>query len=192
MKRLSRLPAALLAVAAIALPVTEAAAQSLSLTRGRDPAKPYTVIFAPEFAATAGEGDTALVLTHNSVPLQCSLIVVPVEDSGWTAEGALATFDRAAIESGWQQGFPGFSVSEQRVVSFQNATALQYAGDSFGSPGGEAVHIVHAETVDDGRGYVVECLTPVRAKEAARPLVDFIIRNFSTRADAQCCVPDPA
>jgi hypothetical protein len=48
--------------------------------------------------------------------------------------------------------------------------------------------IVHTEAVDAGRGYTLDCLFATEIAAQARPIVDFIIANFSTRSDAECCV----
>ena len=66
-----------------------------------------------------------------------------------------------------------------------------YEGTSTDSPMGIPLTIVHTETVSDGLGYALDCLFDTTQAEQARPIVDFIIANFSTSAEAECCVPTP-
>ena len=47
---------------------------------------------------------------------------------------------------------------------------------------------MHTEAVDEGRGYLFDCMYGVEFEAQLRPVVDFIFANFSTRADADCCI----
>ena len=184
----------LLAAAAL-LPVT-AYAQSVSLTRSILPDQPYTVIY-PEVMTASGGGPDPLTINHPDAPLQCDIEVVPaVTDTGWTPDGALAAFDEQAVTASWSATFPGFAISTKGTTAYQSGPALIYDGQSTDSPMGVPLTIVHTETVDSGRGYVLDCLFATDVAERARPIVDFIIANFSTKADAECCIgavaaPDP-
>ena len=73
-------------------------------------------------------------------------------------------------------------------LGLQDATALIYDGSSPESTMGVPLTVVHTETVSDGRGYVLDCLYATAEAERARPIVDFIIANFATRSDADCCI----
>ena len=92
------------------------------------------------------------------------------------------------MASAWAETLPGFAVTGKGLAAYQDTTALLYEGDSTGSPIDLPLTLVHTETVSNGRGYVLECLYATAEAERARPVVDFIIANFSTRADADCCV----
>jgi hypothetical protein len=177
---------------ALTLAAIPAQAQSLKVTRSTMADKPFTLIYPDSFGAATGTNGVTLTITHREAPLQCSLIVAPLEGSTWTADNALANFDSASIEAGWQADFPGFAVSGQSLVDFQGTQALLYEGASLGSPNGVPARILHAETVDQERGYIFECIMADEISEEARPLVDFMIGNFATRSDATCCsVPFP-
>lgn len=190
--------AACLLAAATLLPVSTYAQQtSVSVTRSILPNRPYTVIY-PNIMTASGGGPDALTINHPDVPLQCDVEVVPaVENTEWTPDSALASFDDKAIAAGWTDSFPGFTVAAKGKIAYQSGPALIYDGQSTGSPMGIPLTIVHTETVDAGRGYVLDCLFDTKVAEQVRPIVDFIIANFSTKADAECCIgavvaPDPA
>lgn len=178
---------ALLASLTMALAPTLALAQSVSLTRSILPDLPYTIIYPEPMIASGGPG-SPIVISHPNAPLRCDLAVVPVEDTAWTAEAALGAFNAAEITAGWSESLPGFALSGQRLAQFQDTTALAYEGTSTGSPMDVPVTLVHAETVTNGRGYALDCVYATDAAAQTRPIVDFIIANFSTRADAECCI----
>ena len=56
---------------------------------------------------------------------------------------------------------------------------------------GVPLNVVHAEAVDSGRTYAVECLLDRSVAADARSMIDFIIANFSTKSDGDCCI-DPS
>ena len=187
------LGACLLASAAL-LPVA-AYAQNVSLTRSILSDQPYTLIY-PEVMTASGGGPEPLTINHPDAPLQCDLEVVPVEDTGWTPEAALAALDDDEVAAGWAETFPGFTVAAKATTAYQSGTALMYEGQSADSPMDVPLTIVHTEIVDNGRGYALDCLYATAVAEKIRPIVDFIIANFSTKADAECCIgavvaPDP-
>lgn len=190
-----RIARRLLAVAAAALISGAAAAQEqVLITRGTDPALPFTIIY-PEALRPIEDGSAATILTlrHPDAPLQCDIFSVAGAAGGWTAENAVANLDVAGIEDTWAADFPGFRIVEQRVADFASGPALLYEGESDNSPLGVPLRIVHAETIDSDRTYAVECLIGRSVADEAQPLVDFVIANFSTRSDAECCVePEPA
>lgn len=172
--------------AAALLPAT-AFAQSVSLTRSILPDQPYTLIY-PEAMTASGGGADPLTINHPDAPLQCDLEIVPVEDTGWTADGALSALNDTEVAAGWTQTFPGFTVATKGTTAYQSGPALIYDGQSTNSPMGVPLTIVHTETVDSGRGYSLDCLFATSVAAQARPIVDFIIANFSTKADAECCI----
>ncbi len=136
----------------------------------------------------SGGGADPLTINHPNAPLQCTLEVVPsVTDTSWTPDGALAAFDADQVTASWIDTFPGFTLGTKGTTDYQSGPALIYDGQSTGSPMGVPLTIVHTETVDSGRGYVLDCLFATSEAEKARPIVDFIIANFSTKADAECC-----
>ncbi len=168
------------------LPAT-AFAQSVSVTRSVLLEQPYTLIY-PEEMVLSGGADQPVVINHPNAPLQCSLTIVPAEDTDWTAEEALASLDDAEVVAAWGETFPGFALGTKAVAAYQSGPALQYDATTTDSPMGVPLSIVHTEAVDSGRGYVLDCLFATAEAERARPLVDFIIANFSTRSDAECCI----
>ncbi|MET3924937.1 hypothetical protein [Devosia sp. 2618] len=168
------------------LPAT-AFAQSVNVTRSILNNEPYTVIYPEEMTATGGAGEP-LTLNNPNAPLQCTLEIVPVEDTNWTPQSALDDLNDANVTSGWSQQFPGFTLGIKTTTAYQSGPALLYDGTSTDSPQGIPLTIVHTETVDSGRGYALDCIYATDVAERARPIVDFIIANFSTRSDAECCV----
>ncbi|QQR40323.1 hypothetical protein [Devosia rhizoryzae] len=162
-------------------------AQEVSITRSVLQDLPYTLIYPAVLQATGG-GVDPVTLNHPQAPLQCDMHVVPVEDTSWTVDGALAELDDAEVASAWADTLPGFAVASKGTVQYQDAAALTYEGTSTDSAMGMPLTLVHTETVASGRGYVLDCLFAADQAEQARPLVDFIVTNFSTRADAECCI----
>lgn len=164
-----------------------ALAQSVNVTRSILPDQPYTLIYPEAMVASGGAGEP-LTINHPDAPLQCDLTIVPVEDTGWTPENALSSLDDDDVVASWSETFPGFALGAKATTAYQSNTALIYDGTSTDSPMGLPLTIVHTETVDHGRGYALDCLFATDVAARARPIVDFIIANFSTRADAECCV----
>lgn len=178
---------AILAAMSLALAPGLAFAQGVNVTRSILPDQPYTQIYPDTMVASGGGGDP-LVINHPNAPLQCTLSIVPVEDTGWTADNALNSLNDADVTAAWAESLPGFTLGNKGTAQFQDATALVYDGTSTSSSEGVPVSLVHAETVASARGYALDCIFATAVAEQARPLVDFIIANFSTRSDADCCV----
>ena len=179
----------LLALSFSLLPVA-AFAQTAGISGSPLPDQPYT-LFYPEVMVTSGEVGGPLTINHPSMPLQCILAVVPVEDTTWTAEGALAALDPASVAAGWNETLPGFALGTSLVTKYQNSPALQYEGASTQQAEGGPVTLVHTETVDAGNGYTLDCLYASEVAAQARPIVDSIIANFSTKQDATPIAPMP-
>lgn len=185
-----------LCVAALSLALFPATAfaQSVNVTRSILQDQPYTLIY-PDTMVASGGADEPLTINNPNAPLQCDLTVEPVKDTSWTAENALASLNDAEVTASWLPTFPGFTLGEKSITQYQSGPALLYVGTSTDSPLGVALTIVHTETVSNARGYVLDCLFSTDVAANARPIVNFIIANFSTRADAECCrgvevVPD--
>ncbi|MDB5537094.1 MAG: hypothetical protein JWQ65_1969 [Devosia sp.] len=177
----------LLAAAAL-LPVGAYAQSDVTVTRSILPDQPYTLIYPAIMTATGGAAEP-LTINHPDAPLQCSVTIVPaVADTNWTPDSALADFDDAKVAATWTESFPGFTVASKGTTAYQSGPALIYEGQSTNSPMGVPLTIMHTETVDGGRGYVLDCLFATEVAEKARPIASFIIANFSTKADAECCV----
>jgi len=172
--------------AALAVPVA-ATAQSVNVTRSILEDQPFTLIY-PETMVASGTAGEPLTINHPNAPLQCTLVIVPVEETDWTPQRALAEFDDEAVTAQWEDSFPDFVLGERSTASYQSGQALLYEGTSAVSPLGMPITLVHTETVDSGRGYILDCLYATDIAANARPIVDFIIANFSTRADAECCI----
>lgn len=174
------------AVVVAAMLCGSVAAQEQAVTlHSTDAELPYTVIY-PEALQPVEDGSDATILTlrHPVVPLQCDVFAVAGAEEGWAAEAALQNLDVAGIEATWAPDFPGFRIVGRQLTAFASGPALLYEGESEGSPLGVPLRVIHAEAVDNGRTYAIECLVErsVAAAEA-RPLVDFLIANFSTRSD---------
>ena len=187
----TRCAALVLAVASSAgLALAQDQAQVV-IDRGLTEDLPYTAIY-PSVLRSVDDGSPATILTlqHPDAPLQCDAFIVAGGDADWSAEAALSKLDVAGIEATWTPDFPGFKVVAQSVVRFASGPALLYEGESDDSPLGVPLRIVHAEAVDAGRTYAIECLMEKSIAADARPLIDFVIANFSTRSDGQCCI-DP-
>ena len=163
-------------------------AQEAGVSGSPLPDQPYTLIY-PQVMATGGEVGGPLTINHPAMPLQCVLAVIPVEDTSWTAEGALASLDPTTVSGGWNDTLPGFTLSASLITNYQSNPALQYEGASAGTADSGPVTLVHTETVDGGNGYTLDCFYPTEVAADARPVVDSIIANFSTRQDAQPISP---
>jgi hypothetical protein len=159
------------------------------IDRGLTDDVPYTAIYPDSLQSVDdGSSETILTVRHPEVLLQCDFFSVAGAPSSWSADAALASLDVTGIESSWAPNFPGFKLSGQRLAQFASGPALFYEGQSDSSPMGPAVSVVHAETVAGGRSYAVECLVDRSVAADARPMIDFIIANFSTTSDGQCCI----
>lgn len=178
-------------VLAVTPPVIAQDAQ-IKTDRGLTEDRPYTISY-PDVLQPVDDGsaDSVVTLLHTSGPLQCNAFVVDGASRDWNAETALANLDVNGIVASWAPDFPGFKLTRQTVTQFQSGPALMFEGDSENSPFGTPLRVVHAEAVDDGRFYAVECMVELAEADDARPMIDFIIANFSTRSDGTCCV-DPA
>lgn len=164
----------------------------IKVDRGLTEDRPYTVFYPPVLGIVDDGSDTTVItLRHPDAPVQCDVLIVDGAADGWTAEAAEQNLDRSVIEASWLTDFPGFQLASQGVTQFQSGAALLYEGDSQGSPLGVPLHIVHAEAADGGRTYAVECVAEKSIAAEARPMIDFILANFSTRSDGECC-KDPA
>lgn len=184
--RSKRFLAIVVGLGAAAMPVV-ALGQSVSVTRSIFADQPYTLIYPEVMTATGGAGEP-LVINHPNAPLQCDLTILPVEDTQWTAESALSQIDDAAVTASWAETFPGFVLGNRGTTQYQDATALFYEGTSESSPMSVPVTLLHTETVASGRGYALDCIYATSVAEQIRPLVDFIVANFATRSDAECCI----
>jgi hypothetical protein len=180
---------AVLAGLSLVVSPTLAAAQSVSVTRSILDDLPYTLIFPEPMVVAGGTVEpVSVTINHPEAPLQCDMRVVPVEDTDWTAEGALGAINDAEVASSWSDIMPGFVLNAKSTATFQDATALLYEGSSPESKMGVPLTLVHTETVANGRGYTLDCYFATEQAENARPIVDFIIANFATRSDADCCI----
>jgi hypothetical protein len=190
-----RLPFGFILAAALSLTAASVLAQNpptVKTDRGLTEDRPYTISY-PDVLQPVDDGnvDSVVTLLHVAAPLQCNAFVVDGAKDGWNAETALANLDVAGIVSTWAPDFPGFKVTNQALTQFQSGPALLFEAESDNSPLGAPLHIVHAEATDGGRFYAIECMVDRAAAADARPMIDFIIANFSTRSDGTCCT-DPS
>ncbi len=178
-------------VVVAAMPVLAQEPVQMIIDRGLTEDLPYTAVY-PDVMRSIDDGspETFLTIQHPDALLQCDFFAVPGAPDGWSAEQALATLDVAGIEATWAPNFPDFKLSNQTLGRFQSGPALFYEGAASSSPMGPPVSVVHAEAVDNGRTYAVECLVDSSVAADARPMIDVIVSNFSTRSDGQCCI-DP-
>lgn len=181
-----RILAIVVSVSTAALPATSFA-QNLNITRSILPDQPYTLIY-PEVMVASGPPGGPITINHPNAPLQCDLTIVPAEDPNWSAETAVSSIDRDAVTAAWAETFPGFALGETGTKTYQDATALYYEGTSESSSMDVPVTLVHSETVRENRGYALDCIYATSVAEQVRPAVEFMIANFSTRSDADCCV----
>ncbi len=186
---LKRATIALLALAVLCTPAFAQDQSQVVIDRGLTEDLPYTAIY-PNVLRSVDDGSPATILTlqHPQAALQCDAFAVTGGEPGWNADTALSKLDVPGIEATWTPDFPGFKVVAQSVTQFASGPALLYEGESDNSPLGIPLRILHAETVDAGRTYAIECLMDKAIETEARPLVDFFIANFSTRSDGQCCI----
>ncbi len=99
-----------------------------------------------------------------------------------------ASFE-AANEAIQIHGAYGFSDEYDVERYMRNSRGgVIYEGTSESSPMNVPVTLVHTETVASGRGYALDCIYATSVAEQIRPLVDFIVANFATRSDAECCI----
>lgn len=165
---------------------------AMQVVQGTTPERPFTVIYPDVFESVDDGSDVSvLTLRHPDAVMQCDALIQDGANVEWSAERALETLDVDGIVKTWAPDFPGFRLTAQSVSSFQSGPALLFEGESDDSPLGVPLKVVHAEAVDGGRYYALECLVERSAADDARPMVNFIIANFSTRSDGTCCV-DPA
>src|SRR5690606_18684775 len=106
-----------LAAILVSLAPMSAFAQGLNITGSPLPDQPYTLLY-PDAMVASGEPGGPVTINHPAAPLQCVLTVVPADDTGWTAEGALAALDEAAVTAGWSETFPGFTLGARAVTQY--------------------------------------------------------------------------
>ncbi len=150
---------------------------------------PYSIYY-PNVLQSIDDGNAQTILTlqpSSAKFFQCDVFAVQGGADNWTAEEAARSLDVAGIESSWAPDFPGFRLTGQSVGAFSSGPALRYEGQSDNSPMSVPINVIHAEAVDGGRTYAIECLYDRSTDADARPLIDFIIANFSTRSDGECC-----
>ena len=177
---------------ALVSPVAAQEQVEMTVVQGSTPERPFTVIYPNVFEAVDDGSDvTVLTLRHPDAVMQCDAMVQDGAGSDWSAESALKSLDVNGIVSTWAPDFQGFKVTGQTITRFQSGPALMFEAESDNSPLGVPLKIVHAEATDGGRFYALECLVERGAAGDARPMIDFLIANFSTRSDGTCCV-DPA
>lgn len=181
--------AALFPAAALAQETVEV---TVNATRGISEDRPFTLFYpAPMQLVEDGDEVTVATLEYPGAPLQCDAMIADGGPADWAADIAAETLDRPGTEAGWLAQFPGFAITDVRTTNFQSGPALLYRGASQNSPMGVPATVVHAEAVDGGRTYIFECLMDSTLAAEAQDLIDFLLANFSTRADGECCV-DPA
>ena len=164
----------------------------VSVLRGTLENRPFTAVFPQTFEPIDDGSDVSVLsLQHRAAPLRCDVLVADGQAQGWTAERALADFDPVAVEGTWASQFPGFTVTASSLVRFQSGSALYYEGESNESPLGYPATIAHAEVADGGRTYIYECIMSQAIAADGLATVAFLMANFSTRSDGECCISPP-
>lgn len=161
---------------------------AVNIDRGVIETRPFTAIYPQSFQQVDdGNEVSVLTLQHAQAAIQCDVLVADGQAEGWTAETALSGFDRAAVETTWRADFPDFTITNQGLVDFQSGPALYYEGEAQEGPLGFPVKVMHAEAADQGRTYIYECIMDLALAAEAAPTIAFMLANFSTRSDAECC-----
>lgn len=186
---LARRAAILIAVGGLSAP---SLAQDVQILRdaGLTDDLPYSIYY-PNVLQSIDDGNSQTIITlqpSSDKFFQCDVFAVQSGADNWTAEEAASSLDAASIETAWTPDFPGFKLTKQGVAAFSSGPALRYEGQSDNSPMSVPINVIHAEAVDGGRTYAIECLYDRSTDADVRPLVDFIIANFSTRSDGECCI----
>ena len=180
-----------LAAALIVIATPALSQVNVIIDRGLTDDPPYTIIY-PDVLRQIDDGDPQTVVTvqHPDALLQCDFYAVPSATAEWTPQSALDGLDISAIELQWSMEFPGFRVTDKGLTAFQSGPALLYEGQADDSPMGIPVEMVHARAANGRWMLAIECVMENGVAEAARPMIEFIIANFSTRSDGECCT-DP-
>lgn len=184
--------AIVLSVCGLSVPAVVAQDQQIEILRdiGLTDDLPYSIYY-PNVLQSIDDGNSQTIMTlqpSSEKFFQCDVFAVQGGPDNWSADEAAKTLDVGAIESSWSPDFPGFKLTGQSVAAFSSGPALRYEGQSENSPMNVPINVIHAEAVDGGRTYAIECLYDRGTDADARPLVDFIIANFSTKSDGQCCI----
>jgi hypothetical protein len=180
------------ALAVLGLAAPALAQNQMIIDRGLTDDVPYTIIYPDVLQGTDdGNPDTVISLRHPQAAVACDAFVVQGGAEGWSAQAASDSLDVAGIEESWRPNFEGFTITGQGITNFASGPALLYEALADSSPFGVPVSVVHAEAVDGGRTYALECVLDRAVAAEARPMIDFLIANFSTRSDGQCCI-DPS
>jgi hypothetical protein len=164
----------------------------VTVARGISEQRPFTAAYPVAFSPVEDDNEvTVLSISHSGAPIRCDIMMAAGQPREWSAEAAFSGFDALGIEASWAADFPGFRVVEHTIVNFLSGPALYYRGEAERSPLGFPVAVVHAEATDAGRTYVYECIMSREIAPEAMSTIDFLLANFSTRSDAECCVMPP-
>lgn len=159
---------------------------NVEVTRGLD--TPFTLIYPDSMEAITPTDGAIASIQHREATLQCDIFRAEQPDAGWNADEVAAAFDVAPQEEFWGETFPGFTIETVDTVQFQSGTAVRYVGQSTDSPWGGPAWIEVAEATDDGFAYSFECISDAALDTDA--LVAFMMQNFSTNSEGECCVGD--
>ena len=159
------------------------------IDRGLTDDPPYTIIY-PDVLRQVDDSNPQTVLTvqHPGALLQCDFYALPSAPADWQADAALEALDLPKIEAEWSTDFPGFKIDERRLTTFASGTGLFYEGEADDSPMAVPVEIIHARIAEGKWMYAIECVMEKAIATDVRPMLEFIIGNFSTRSDGRCCV----
>lgn len=152
---------------------------------------PFTIIYPQDWIANAISSRIVASVSHPTLPFRCEVLIddMPRE---YSAQELLDTLDEAVVNVELSKSFPGFRLTEKGLTAFQSGPALYYEGVSESSEYGYPLHVFHGESVTGTQRHTLECLVAAHLAEEARPAVETIFANFSTRSDGQCCVEPEA
>lgn len=152
---------------------------------------PFTIVYPQSWIANPVSNRMVASVSHPDLPLKCEVLIddMPRE---YSAQELLDTLDDDIVNTELSKSFPGFRLTKKGLTKFASGPALYYEGVSETSEYGVPLHLFHGESVKGTQRHTLECLAAEQIAEDARPAVDVIFANFSTRSDGTCCVEPEA
>ncbi|MCC0055820.1 MAG: hypothetical protein H6883_06760 [Rhodobiaceae bacterium] len=152
---------------------------------------PFTIIYPQDWVANPVSNRMVASVSHPDLPFKCEVLIddMPRE---YSAQELLDTLDDDIVNTELSKSFPGFKLTKKGLTKFASGPALYYEGVSEASDYGLPIHLFHGESVKGTQRHTLECLAAEQIAEDARPTVEVIFANFSTRSDGTCCVEPEA
>ncbi|MGE0232102.1 MAG: hypothetical protein AB7O39_13135 [Flavobacteriaceae bacterium] len=177
-----------LALAILAGLSAAATAQTkVKISRSTVESLPFTIVYPDDWVANPVSNTTVASVAHPDLPLKCEVLIddMPRE---YSAQELLDTLDEGVVNTELSKSFPGFRLTRKGLTKFASGPALYYEGVSQSSEYGFPLHLFHGESVKGTQRHTLECLAAEEIADEARPTVEVIFANFSTRSDGTCCV----